>query len=434
MSVVKKQRGFPDATLKNLVKRFINGPANTSLEELKTVWVKEFESVEGALAVKRQQEVGYQPAAMKELKKSLRRYTKFLSTLSGSLTSETVKTIYQSLGRDLPNTSLDEQIQDLTKTLSANQAVAQNEVAQMNVIKASFEAATKEYLAARKVAYKTWRNDYSAYLKYLKETTDAEIRKQSAVLEASLMRKANAAERRQFNQDVKFNLENAMHDKIVGRVDILSYFTEVVKREGFTHESAERYSRIFAAHRDIGKIKVSQYRVSNSGTVCARLAEMITEDIVRSVVSSYGEAVVADVAGCSKGPSLANLAAAKLHDHYLPFVLTSPTYKKVKSGGGLELNPERSVLLPHVKKVRKAVCPNIKFTKDMPEIISSIVCDAISSFVVLARSSNEKAKTLSDKSLLYVLRVRFEDQPDALARFSAVVESAYAPKKKRESA
>jgi hypothetical protein len=432
MSAVKKQRtGFPDATLKNLVKEFINGPSHNEISVLKDVWVKEFESVEGADNIKQQQQLGYSPLAMKGLKKSLRKYSKFLAKLKASPTSEAVVAIYHSLSVALPDGSLDDQIQHLTNVLQVREASTRTEVEQMLKVKSDHEEICKQYLALRKVAYKVWRTDYSSYLKYLKAITDAEIKSRFSVREAELGHKPNAAEKRLFNLEVRQNLENSIHDRLVGRAEIFSYFSDVAKRDGFSVGDAERYSRIFVARRDIGKLKVTQHRVSNSGTVCARLAELITADIVGAITSAYGKNLASDANTCAKAPSPPDLATAKLSDSYLPFVQSSETYKNVLAGHGVTLHPKRAVLLPYVKKTRKSICNNIKFSQELMEIISSMVCEFTSSFVLLAlRNSDKKSKTISADNLLGVLRVRFENQPADLERFSAIVESAYAPKKR----
>lgn len=432
MSNKRQRSGFPESTFKNLIDSAINGTKFADKNALKAKWSEEFNVVEGAEFLKHQEALHFDNGALISLRKSLKRYSKHLDKLSVSPTADTVAAIYKDLNIQLPaDKPVDEQISQLIQALTAKKSHTSIERDQMEKLRLDYENIEKEYLKVRKVVFKTWRTDYSQFVKYLKDSTNAEIKSRYAVREAELGHRLNATEKREFKSDVAEAIWMTVHDKMVSQAEIFKFFTEISKREGFTPGIAERYSRLFQSRRDIDKIKVDQYRVSRAGLVCARLSESFVADIVRTVVSTYSASIGNDPARCGSRISKADLANSRFDKSILPFLESSRTYTAIRDGHGLELHPRNSILIYNIKKILKNLYPAAKTDKELFEIIASIICEMAVSFINMAiKVNNAKVKTIGAECLKTVLRVRYESLPETYTQYAAIVESSYAKRVK----
>ncbi len=161
MAAKRQRSNYPEATFKNLIGTTVNGTKFEEQKGLKLKWVEEFNTVEGADFLRRQDALNFNNEALKNLQKSLNGYRKNLDKLSNSPTAESVAEIYNKLSVVMPEGSLDERITYLTQLLKSKQSVTTNEAALMENLRNSYQAIEKEYLQARKGVYKTWRSDYS---------------------------------------------------------------------------------------------------------------------------------------------------------------------------------------------------------------------------------------------------------------------------------
>jgi histone H3/H4 len=422
MSKVSKKRQtlFPDATIKRLVNLSVNGPTFAQKEELKKVWIKEFDQVEGVDALKRISEIAFDAGEMKNLKRSAKGCTDKLKKLNDNPTDADLLKICKDLTITVDETStLDEQIKHVVDYLESKRRTAEAEINGMKPKQDAFLAAEKAYDVLRLETFKSWRMSFSGYQKYLNSKLALELRRLS---EESKGVKLSAPERQALTAK-RNELKKISSDNLVSAASILEYFTTVKQESSFTTENANRFVVLFTSRHSIKEISSSGYRVSNAGTVCARVAELVSSALISSTVRYWASTLAG---GSEKTLTNEFLAKADIPANVRPFLNSSATYQNIIQGKGVTLSAQYKLALPHVKKVRKTLGNGVSFPKGLLEIIASIVCEVITSLgqsaVRVVETGN--GKTISAEHLKCVLGLLFGASED-LAVYTAIVDAAY---------